>query len=223
MILKILFFFIAFVGCVTPSMSQISKLLSCPVSSDLDHGIIVTSPAGRGEIVRRYRRLEGSYIGVSYVNGIFPSGTTVSYSGLFTYKHWRGGRIIQYEEPKTNLTELLKFEVGSSHLYESVRYNPRLPDRKWFVSTKYRIEAAADFNIGGCSYASVQISREGTIMLPGRKVRRDREVYIFVPELLLRVSGTGMRWGSISSVRKRTILDGRGWPFSQDAASVLRD
>ena len=204
-------------------MSQISRLLSCPVSSDLDHGIIVTNPATRGEIVRRYRPLEGSYIGVSYVNGILPDSATVSYSGLFTYKHWRGGGIIQYEEPKTDLTELLKFEAGSTHLYESIRHNPQFPDRKWFVSTKYQIEAAADFNIGGCSYASVQISRKGTITLPDGKVKRDREVYIFVPELLLRVSGTGMRWGNISNVRKRTILDGRKWPFSQDAADVLRD
>jgi len=211
----------ALIFCANSAFSQISNLFGCPSAVDLNNGIVFTDPARKGELERRYRRLEGPYIGVSYVNGIIPDGTTVSYAGLFTYKHWRYGEVIQYEEPQTDLTALLKFETGSSHSYESVRYNPQNPERKWHLSAKYQIEEVEDFAIGNCTFNAVKISREGTLTLPDGKTKRDREDYIFVPELLLRVSGTGVRWGDISKVRKRTILDERKWPFSTDAADVL--
>lgn len=221
--MKLTIFLIALICCANPAKSQIANLLGCPVTADLNDGIVFTDPARQGELDQRYRRLEGPYIGVNYVNGIFPDGTTVSYSGLFTYKHWRKGEVIQYEEPQTDLTELLEFKAGSTHSFESIRYNPQTPDRKWHISAEYRIETAEDFSIGRCSYTAVQISREGTLTLPDGKTKRDRERYIFVPELLLKVSGTGVGWGDISNVRKRTILDGKKWPFSSNAADVLRD
>lgn len=221
--LKLSIYCIALVSCANPTYSQITNLLGCPVAADLNDGIVFTDPARQGELDQRYRRLEGPYIGVNYVNGIFPDGTTISYSGLFTYKHWRNGEVVQYEEPQTDLTELLKFKAGSTHAFESFRYNPQTPDRKWHITAEYRIETAEEFSIGRCSYAAVQISREGTLTLPDGKTKRDRERYIFVPELLLKVSGTGVKWGDISNVRKRTILDGKTWPFSNDAADVLRN
>jgi hypothetical protein len=210
-------------GYANPVISQISNISGCPDSADLDYGIVFTSPARQGELYQRYRRLEGPYIGINYVNGIFPDGTSVSYSGLFTYKHWRNGEVIQYEEPQTDLTELLKFEVGSTHTYESVRYDPQSPDRRWYDSIEYRIEATEDFSIGHCSYAAVQISLEGTITLPDGEISQVRENYTFIPELLLKVSGTGFTWGDISSVRKRNVLDGWTWPFSWNAADILGD
>lgn len=221
MTLKLSLFCIAFMGYANPAISQVLNVFSCPDTADLDDGIVFTDPARQGELDQRYRRLEGPYLGINYINGILPDGTTVSYSGLFTYKHWRNGEVIQYEEPQTDLTELLKFEVGSTHIYEAVRYNPQSPDRRWHLSTEYRIEAAEDFSIGRCSYTAVQISREGTLTLPDGKIKTDRENYTFVPELLLRVSGTGVRWGDISNVRKRSVLDGRTWPFSRNAAEIL--
>ncbi len=223
MTLKLSVLCIAFMGYANPVISQVSNISGCPDSADLDYGIVFTSPARQGELYQRYRRLEGPYIGINYVNGIFPDGTSVSYSGLFTYKHWRNGEVIQYEEPQTDLTELLKFEVGSTHTYESVRYDPQSPDRRWYDSIEYRIEAAEDFSIGHCSYAAVQISLEGTITLPDGEISQVRENYTFIPELLLKVSGTDFRWGDISSVRKRSVLDGWTWPFSWNAAGVLGD
>jgi hypothetical protein len=221
--LKLSLICIAFIGYANPVISQISNISECPDSADLDYGIVFTNPVRWGEAYQRYRRLEGPYIGINYINGIFPDGTTVSYSGLFTYKHWRKGEVTQYEEPQTDLTELLKFEVGSTHKYEGVRYDLQSPNRRWYLSTEYRIEAAEDFSIGGCSYAAVQISREGTITMPDGEIEQVQENYTFVPELLLNVSGDGSGWGDVSSVRKRSVLDGWTWPFSWYAAGVLDD
>ena len=138
--MKILACFVGLFLCASIAVGYVSLSSSCPVADDLEHGIVFTDPARVGELYRRYRRLDGPFLGVNYINGIFPDGTTVSYSGLFTYKHWRNGELIQYEEPRTDLSALLRFEPGTEHRFESTRLNPRNPSRRWQISATYFVE-----------------------------------------------------------------------------------
>ncbi len=208
--MKILACFVGLFLCATILVGYVSLSSSCPVADDLEHGIVFTDPARVGELFRRYRRLDGPFLGVNYVNGIFSDGTTVSYSGLFTYKHWRNGELVQYE-------------AGTEHRFESARVNPSNPSRRWQISATYFVEDAEDFQLGDCIYPAVRIRREGTLTRQDGEVRSDRENYIFIPELMLRVSGTGISYGDVSEVRSRTILDARTWPFTSDAVDVLAE
>ena len=210
--------------CASQASAQVSALQGCPTAADLKDGIVFETPAKRLSLIKRYRQLEGPYVGTNYVNGIFPDGMTVLYAGLFTYKYWdeNTGDIVQSEEPQTDLSQLLLFEPGTRHAFESIRYNPRRPERKWRIEAEYLIEDAGQFEIGACAYAAVRITREGTLTLPDGSVKPDRESFVFIPELLLPVSGSGFRYGDVLAVRKKTLLDGWTWPFSTDAGEILK-
>lgn len=214
---------LGFLLFATTAIGQSLFFGSCPTNDDLENGIVVTDPARVGDLSFRYRKLDGPYFGKNYVNGIFADGMSISYAGLFIYKHWKDGKIIQYEELQVDLTNLLRFEIGTTHPFESVRYNPSNPSRMWETSAEYRVDSAPDFQLGECTYSAVRLRLDGTLYSADGKVIEVREDYTFLPELLLRVSGTGIYWGDISHVKNKTILDGRKWSFSSDAADVLRE
>lgn len=207
----------------SPALSQ-GLFAACPTSDDLDYGIVFTTPATWGLMKQRYRRLEGDYIGENFIGGVFPDRTNISFAGLFTYKAWRDGELVQHEEPKTDLKGLTNFEPRTEYGFESVRSNHRDPSRKWLISAKYKIEKTEDISIGGCNYSAIIIRRNGKISYPDGRIKDVRENYLFVPELTLRVSSKhSPDHGLVSSVRKRSIFDQRRWPFVIDAANVLDD
>ncbi|WP_419902813.1 hypothetical protein [Kiloniella sp.] len=193
---------------------------SCPTAADLDQGIIFTTPARVGVLYKRYRRLSGPLIGNNYINGIFPDRTSVTYAGLFTHKHWRDGNVIQYEEPLTDMSELLQFKVGTEHIFESVRYNPATPSRKVKTTATYFIEKADEVDLGGCIYSAVHIRKEGSMEMADGKVVSDNQSFRFIPKLYLKVSGN---YGDIEGVRNRRFWDNDNWPFSEKAVEVLSD
>ncbi|MCK7611302.1 hypothetical protein [Roseibium sediminicola] len=161
-------------------------------------------------------------IGHSYVNGIFADhGVTISYGGLFTHKAIRGGKVVQLEEPETDLSELFKFEVGTKHEFASVRSDPGRTNRKWEISATFFIEEADDYLLSDCRYRAVTIRREGVIRYPDGKIKQDNQSFLFVPDLFLKVAGSGISYGNIEIVRQRSWLDSNRWPFTDDADSVL--
>ena len=210
------------------AVSQDISKQSCPSYKDLDKGIVYTKPARKGVLYLRHRRLKENYIGKNYINGIYPDGMVVTYGGLFTHKYWSNGHVIQFEKPKTDLTELMKFEVGTEHALESVRFNPQAPDKKWKIASKYKIKSSDDFKLGKCTYKAVRILREGTLTYPDGEVKLDKEEFIFIPELLLKVAKRNLSmaqkiiyYGDVSNVRKVDASDARKWPFTDDAQDVL--
>lgn len=218
-------FWFFLVSCLVSTSSHgFSIFSSCPTTTDLDQGLVITHPASKGEILVRYRRLDGPLIGHSYMNGIFADrGVTISYAGLFTYKAIRGGKVVQLEEPKTDLNDLLKFEVGTKHDFASVRSSPDRSGRKLEIAASFFIDKADDYVLSNCSYRAVRIRREGVIRFPDGKVKRDNQSFLFVPDLLLKVAGSGISYGNIEFVRQRSWLDKNRWPFTDDADSVLED
>ena len=195
----------------------------CPTAEDLDKGIVISDPARVGVLYKRYRRIEGPYIGWNYINGILADRTTISYAGLFTYKHWINGEVRQYEEPQVDLEALLRFEPGTQHAFESIRHNPQKPERKWRVSAVYHINEAADLELGGCTYQAVQLRLIGTLTYPDGETKPIREENIFVPELMLKVTGTGVYYDDIDAVRPRTWIDADKWPFTDNPGAVLAE
>ena len=194
------------VGCSNPSSSQSSH---CPTTKDLDAGIVVTTEARIGELSIRYRRLDEAFMGKSYIDGVFANGKTVQTAGLFTYKHWSGGKLVQIEKPETDLSDLYRFEAGTEHRYVATRYSSLFPKRKWKEDGLIKISPAEDVTLGDCVYPAVSIEFDG-------------DTSIFVPELMLETLSPRAKYGGVKNVRKRKASDKKLWPFVQGAKAAIR-
>jgi len=181
----------------------------CLTMRDLDKGFVVTVPANNRDITRYYRRLKGPYIAKNDINSPFQNRVNIQYAGLFSYKFWRNGKLTQQEFPQNDLSELLKFETGTSHKVETIRTSPLNPDQEWVEDYIISIENAEDYALSGCSYATVKLVYSGT----------ETGTKLYIPELMLDVSPS--QWGNYETIRKRRKLDGQKWPFNDSAFDAL--
>ena len=176
---------------------------------DLKEGLVVTSPANNIDILRRHRKLKGPYIAKNDINSIFSDRINIRYADLFSYKFWRRGQLVQYEEPQNDISELLKFETGTTHKIETIRINPSRQGRQWIENYTISIEKAEDTILSDCSYSTVKLIYSGS----------DKGTKLYIPELFLDV--TPNQWGDYKTIRKRNKLDGQKWPFNSSAIDAL--
>ena len=219
--------FLSFFATMAPAHAF--NPFSCPKATDLPKGIVFFQPArGRSRMggdlffPKRYRQLDGPFMGSSHIDERLNRSTVIRFAGLFTYKAWENGKLIQSEEPQVDLTEFLKFEPGTSHAYETLRVDPRNPARTWRTKGTFHITDAGTFNASGCEYAMVELRLDGNVTDPEGAVRASKWKFLYLPELWLKIHGETHVFGKhIGKVRKRTVLDGAVWPFTSDAAAVL--
>lgn len=197
------------ISCSYVSANEDKGAPACLTRNDLEKGIVVTSPANNIDLLERYRRLEGPFIGKNRINGVFRDRINISYAGLFTYKFWRNGKLVQYEKPTNDISELLKFQPGTTHQIKTVRINPSRPGKEFAENYQISIKAADDYILSGCAYSAVKLIYSGT-----RKGSK-----IFIPELMLDV--TSNQWGDFHTIRKRNISDVQKWPFNKAAKEAL--
>ncbi len=210
-------------GVIIATLFATLTQAACPTRADLAYGILFSFPTKNTTLTRRHRALQGPYIGETFVNGLFDDTQTVTYAGLFTYKYFSRGKLIQFEEPQNDISALLNFESGSEHPFQSVRYNPQRPEKRWLVDATFKIEQANDFSIDGCRYKAVNITETIALTRPDKSVHNSTETYTFLPELFLKVAGKDYRYGDVSFIRKRRFFDGKDWPFSKDPVANLLD
>ena len=156
-----------------------------------------------------YRRLEGPYIAKNNINSIFKDRVNIQYAGLFSYKFWQNGQLVQQEELQNDISELLKFETGTVHKVETIRTNPTNPGRQWVENYTISIESADDYTLSNCQYSAVKLVYSGS----------ETGTKLYIPELFLDV--TPSQWGNYKTVRRRNKLDGKKWPFNDTAVEAL--
>ena len=157
----------------------------------------------------RHRHLEGPYIATNDVNSVFKDRIKIQYAGLFTYKFWRNGKLVQQEDLQNDISELLKFEPGTTHQVKTRRFNPSNPKRDWVEDYTINVEAAEDHILSGCPYKTVKLTYRGS----------EHGLKFYIPELMLDV--TPNQWGQYETIRKRGPLDGQKWPFNEFALGSL--
>ncbi len=187
----------------------------CPDGNSLNEGFVYTNPAGQFDLEFPYRKLEGPFIAREKL-----SGRSISYAGLFTHKYWDNGKLIQFEEPISDMSGLLKFEVGTQHEIQTVRYNPQEPQRKWNITSRYDIKNSEKLEFGWCSYSTLNIDISHTITYPDGKIKTNNEKIKYIPELMLMTFSNAPPRINITKIRKKKSSEGK-WPFTSDAHSWL--
>jgi len=177
--------------------------------NDLKEGLVVTSPANNNDIDMRHRHLKGPYVASNAINSVFSDRINIRYADLFSYKFWRNGQLIQNEEPQNDISELLNFEIGTTHKVETIRTNPIMQGRQWVENYTISIQKAEDIVLSGCSYSTVKLTYSGS----------EKGTKLYIPELLLDV--TPNQWGEYHTIRKRNLLDGQKWPFNKSPIDAL--
>ena len=195
----------------------------CLTRQSLNEGLVYTYLAASGAQYVNYRLLDGPYVGHHRRSSLESSGSTISisYAGLFTYKYWRDGKLVQYEEPQSDMSAFLRFEPGSKHQFKSIRYAYRKTTQVWRTDLNYEILSAEDIKLGDCTYETVLLQSEGTVTYPDGIVHEVQGKFRYLPELMIRISGIGYKVEDVSDVRRRRLWDGWRWPFNSDYKSVL--
>lgn len=201
--------FLAFlcISCVETSTDE--NRSECLTRRDLESGLVVTIPANNTDITMHYRHLKGPYVAKNDINSVFKNRVNIQYVGLFSYKFWRNGELTQQEFPQNDLSDLLKFEAGTSHKVKTIRSSPLNPGREWVENYTISIESADDYTLSNCQYTAVKLVYSGS----------ENGTKLYIPELLLDV--TPSQWGNYKTVRRRNKLDGKKWPFNDTAIEAL--
>ena len=196
---------------------------ACPTRQSLHDGLVYTYLSGGGAQYVNYRLLDGPYVGRHLRSSRKSSGSTISisYAGLFTYKYWQDGKLVQYEEPQSDMSEFLRFEPGSKHQFKSIRYAYRKTTQEWRTDLSYEILEAEDIKLGDCTYETVLLQSEGTVIYPDGTVHEVQGKFRYLPDLMIRISGIGYKVEDVSDVRHRRLRDGWRWPFNSDYKTVL--
>lgn len=195
---------------------------ACPTADDLNGGIIYTDPARVGAFDVAYRRLQGPLIGRVTRGSPFPGRQTITYAGLFVYRSWAEGVLRQWEEPQMDMSGILTFAPGTAHDFDFIRYGLRGGEvHAWRTVGTYTFAAAPDFALGRCSYRAIEVVRTGTLTMPDGSAKPDSQRFTYLPDLMLRVAGTGVYYGPLTGVRRPGLLDDASWPFTPDAADIL--
>ncbi len=217
--MKIIIFFVVVITCTTIFLLKYHKPIYnkyfCPNAESLAEGFIYTDSVGKMDFNRGIRRLEGPFIAKE---GLLSN--SISYAGLFTHKYWENGGIIQYEEPLSDMSELLKFEIGKEYEIKTIRYNPQKPDHKWYQTSNYTIERSKELILGWCSYSALIIDINKTITYPDGNVKTNNEKITFIPELMLITDTSDIYSVNVTKVRAKRDSD-RNWAFTSDANTWL--